>query len=646
MKSDKDKKDFNLEDTDKIDFTEINRRFREEQELLNNPDLHDEREEYKRNNSDSYYEREEYKRNNSYQENRNYRYVRDRTKKKKNKSERNPFLFFRNSLLVIVVLIFAVWTIANNRSLNKKLADLGKDNQTKIVKEKNNKTNQTKKASKTKTKEISPSNGTYLNSYMDEEPNTLDAQSQSDGYGKKILINISEPLLRMGEKKDGTYEILPAAAEKYEVSDDGLVYTFHLREGMEWEDGMPLTAKDYEYGIKRANKLNETSEAEESSINKIRAKAVDDLTLKITLKSPANYFPNFVTGNTAMLPCRKDLVKKYGNKYGKEANKVLSCGPFKISEWTHDSKITLVKNEDYWDKDNVHVETVNIPIINDKEKLMESFSVGVIDEIVANEYRWQVRFKEMEEVNYRDIADYRISYYALNHEDEFLKNNKIRLALSLEKYPEPGMIPDGIELNGTDYRKYAGNVYEELRRENKKPKDLFVEGLRELGKYEDPAMADITLIGTPSNKRSMELSQKFFNDYLGTNIKIETMEWPILLSRVRKGDYQLAKLGWMPGYNDPSAMFTGFMSTENDFNTNWKSYRYDELVRNAIKAKNSYEALEYYKEAEQILANEAVIIPTSHGGISTRCYQDFVKGVTFNQFTTTGFKTIDTSARK
>lgn len=633
MNNDKDKKDFNIEDTDKIDFKEINRRFREEQELLNNPDLHDERDEHKRNNS--------------YKKNRNYRYVNDITNKRKKKSDRNPLLFFRNSLLVIAVLIFAVWSIANNRSLNKKLADLDKNGQTKIVAEKNDKTNQTKKTAKTKTKEISPSNGTYLNSYIEQEPNTLDAQSRSDGYGKKILINIYEPLLRMGEKKDGTNEIIPAAAEKYEVSNDGLVYTFHLREGMEWEDGMPLTAKDYEYGIKRANKLNETNEAEgESSINEIRAKAIDDLTLKITLKSPATYFPNLVTGNIAMLPCRKDLVKKNGNKYGEEADTLLSCGPFKISEWTHNSRITLVKNEDYWDRDNVHVETINLPIINDIEKLMESFSVGVIDEIVANEYRWQVRFKEMEEVKYRDIADYSVSYFALNHEDEFLKNNKIRLALSLEKYPEPGMIPDGIKLNGIDYRKYAGNVYAELRKENKKPKDLFVEGLRELGKYEDPAMADITLIGTPSSKRAMELSQKFFNDNLGTNIKIETMEWPILLGRVRKGDYQLAALGWIPSYNDPSAMFTGFMSSENAFNTNWKSYRYDELIRSAIKVKNSYEALEYYKEAEQILANEAVIIPTSHGGISTRCYQDFVKGVTFNQFTTTGFKTIDTSARK
>ena len=94
--------------------------------------------------------------------------------------------------------------------------------------------------------------GLYYNSLLDSEPNTLDAQKGSDLYGNKIINNINEPLLRMGEKEDGTNEILPAAAEKYEVSDDGLVYTFHLREGLKWEDGEPLTAKDYEYGIKRA----------------------------------------------------------------------------------------------------------------------------------------------------------------------------------------------------------------------------------------------------------------------------------------------------------------------------------------------------------------------------------------------------------
>ena len=362
-----------------------------------------------------------------------------------------------------------------------------------------------------------------------------------------------------------------------------------------------------------------------------------------------------------MLPCRQDLVEKYGDKYGAEADTVLSCGPFKVSEWTHNSRLTLVKNDDYWDKENVHVETVNLPIMSDTNTVMNSFSVGEVDAVRTALPEWVDKFKGMDEVKNKDVAIPSVGYLAVNHNDEFLKNDKIRLAFSLAidkegladlvskgvQKPATGWVPGGMELDGTDFRKDAGDVYAKLREDNKDLKALFVEGLKELGKDEDPAKAEITLIYTnaPITKQISEFIQQSVNSKLGTNIQLETMEWPILSGRVQKGDYQLAYLGWTADYNDPSAMLTLFMSTANAVNTYWKSDKYDELIRNAIKATDSKEALKNYEEAEQILADETVVIPLTHGG-SIQFYYDFVKGMTFNEFTTTGFKTIDTSARK
>lgn len=519
--------------------------------------------------------------------------------------------------------------------------------------------------------------GLYYNSLLDSEPNTLDAQKGSDMYGNKIINNINEPLLRMGEKEDGTNEILPAAAEKYEVSDDGLVYTFHLREGLKWEDGEPLTAKDYEYGIKRAVDPATGSESAflldpiknfaklngakgEVNMDELGVKAIDDMTLEVTLENPATYFPTLVPFRV-MLPCRQDLVEKYSDKYGAEADTVLSCGPFKVSEWTHNSRVTLVKNEDYWDKDNVKVETVNLPIMTDTNTVMNSFAVGEVDAVRTVLPEWVDKFKGMDEVKNKEVAVPSVGYLTINHQDEFLKNDKIRLAISLAidkegladliskgvQKPALGWVPVGMELDGTEFRKDAGDTYAKLREENKDLKALFVEGLKELGKDEDPAKADITLIYTnaPIVKQICEFIQQSVNSTLGTDIKLETMEWPILSGRVQKGDYQLAYLAWTADYNDPSAMLSLFMSTANAVNTYWKSDKYDELVRNAIKATDSKEALKNYEEAEQILSDETVIIPLTHGG-SIQFYYDFVKGITFNEFTTTGFKTIDTSARK
>lgn len=519
--------------------------------------------------------------------------------------------------------------------------------------------------------------GLYYNSLLDSEPNTLDAQKGSDMYGNKIINNINEPLLRMGEKEDGTNEILPAAAEKYEVSDDGLVYTFHLREGLKWEDGEPLTAKDYEYGIKRAVDPATGSESAflldpiknfaklngakgEVNMDELGVKAIDDMTLEVTLENPATYFPTLVPFRV-MLPCRQDLVEKYSDKYGAEADTVLSCGPYKVSEWTHNSRVTLVKNEDYWDKDNVKVETVNLPIMTDTNTVMNSFAVGEVDAVRTVLPEWVNKFKGMDEVKNKEVAVPSVGYLTINHQDEFLKNDKIRLAISLAidkegladliskgiQKPALGWVPVGMELDGTEFRKDAGDTYAKLREENKDLKALFVEGLKELGKDEDPAKADITLIYTnaPIVKQICEFIQQSVNSTLGTDIKLETMEWPILSGRVQKGDYQLAYLAWTADYNDPSAMLSLFMSTANAVNTYWTSDKYDELVRNAIKAKDSKEALKNYEEAEQILSDETVIIPLTHGG-TIQFYYDFVKGITFNEFTTTGFKTIDTSARK
>lgn len=519
--------------------------------------------------------------------------------------------------------------------------------------------------------------GLYYNSLLDSEPNTLDAQKGSDVYGNKIINNINEPLLRMGEKEDGTNEILPAAAEKYEVSDDGLVYTFHLREGLKWEDGEPLTAKDYEYGIKRAVDPATGSESAflldpiknfaklngaegEVNMDELGVKAIDDMTLEVTLENPATYFPTLVPFRV-MLPCRQDLVEKYSDKYGAEADTVLSCGPFKVSEWTHNSRVTLVKNEDYWDKDNVKVETVNLPIMTDTNTVMNSFAVGEVDAVRTVLPEWVDKFKGMDEVKNKEVAVPSVAYLTINHQDEYLKNDKIRLAISLAidkegladliskgiQKPALGWVPVGMELDGTEFRKDAGDTYAKLREENKDLKALFVEGLKELGKDEDPAKADITLIYTnaPIVKQTCEFIQQSVNSTLGTDIKLETMEWPILSGRVQKGDYQLGYLAWTADYNDPSAMLSLFMSTANAVNTYWTSDKYDELVRNAIKATDSKEALKNYEEAEQILSDETVIIPLTHGG-SIQFYYDFVKGITFNEFTTTGYKTIDTSGRK
>ncbi|WP_300408517.1 peptide ABC transporter substrate-binding protein [Lagierella sp.] len=517
----------------------------------------------------------------------------------------------------------------------------------------------------------------YLNSLLNAEPATLDAQKGSDLYGNTVINNITEPLLRMAEKDDGSNELIPAAAESYEVSEDGLTYTFKLREGMKWEDGQPLTAKDFEYGIRRVadpatgsesafllapiknfNKIN--SSKGEVNLDELGVKAVDDSTLEVTLEAPTVYFPTLVPFRV-MLPARADIIEKYGEKYGSEADTVLSCGPFKLVEWTHNSRLTLEKNNEYWDAENVKLETVNLPIMTDTNTVMNSFSVGEVDVVRTNIPEWVTKFEGMDEVKFKKVDLPSIDYLSVNHKDDLMKNEKIRTAINLAVdreglaktlsegfvVPSQGWTPNGIQLDGKEYRKEIGDSFKDLKEANKDLKALFIEGMKELGLGEDPASLDITIIYTNSPRVKMinEFVQQSINTKLGTNVKLETMEWPILSGRVQKGDYQLAYLAWTADYNDPSAMLSLFTSAAAAVNTGWESADYDKIITEASQEKDSQKAMELYKEADKMIVDESVVIPLI--GASTNQYHyDFVKGIKYSEFTTTGYKTIDTSERQ
>ena len=153
----------------------------------------------------------------------------------------------------------------------------------------------------------------YINTFDTAHPNTLDPAKGSDSYGNGILLNILEPLVRIQDVKGqmGSVEYVPAGAESWDLSEDGLTYTFHVREGNVWNDGTPVTAKDYEYGIKRcidprtacpyanntyyikgAEKVNKTklAEGQEPDYSEVGVVAKDDKTLEITLEHPVPFF--------------------------------------------------------------------------------------------------------------------------------------------------------------------------------------------------------------------------------------------------------------------------------------------------------------------------------------------------------------------
>lgn len=325
-----------------------------------------------------------------------------------------------------------------------------------------------------------PDENQVYDTFLNSEPTSLDPARASDNYALSIMANIYEPLVLIHGDKDGN-PVFTGGAATWDVSEDGLVYTFHLRDN-QWWDGQPVTAQDYEYALKRAidpatgapyvyllsdilNAIQEeeapaeeiaeeeedeaateaeneeetpAAETEESKtenvapafdMDKVGVKALDDKTLEITLGAPSATFLQ-VMAQPVSCAVRKDWIEKEGEAYGSDPDKIMGNGPFKVNEWQHNTKIVLEKADTYWNAANVLYQKVNLPILQDENTLMTAFMNKEIFSVGTTKPEWKEKFAEKEDVinvNKDDIATF---FMMFNTKDELFKNVKVRRAFS------------------------------------------------------------------------------------------------------------------------------------------------------------------------------------------------------------------------
>lgn len=221
------------------------------------------------------------------------------------------------------------------------------------------------------------------------EPPTLDINLATDTTSHMILNQLVEGLYRY--RGDGSVE--PAAAESYEVSDDGLVYTIHLRDDGVWSDGEPVTAQHFVDGIIRLLKPETAAEyaynmyplagAEDFNTGvtddptTVGVRAIDDLTLEITLHDPAAFFDSILAFSTTY-PVRLDVIEEFGDDWT-EAGNFVSNGPYVLTAWAHEDHLTIEKNPLYHDADKVQIERVEYPIIYERTTCLAAYENNEID---------------------------------------------------------------------------------------------------------------------------------------------------------------------------------------------------------------------------------------------------------------------------
>ncbi|MFF2909691.1 peptide ABC transporter substrate-binding protein [Paenibacillus sp. NPDC057934] len=490
---------------------------------------------------------------------------------------------------------------------------------------------------------------------MSADVPTFDPGQAQDSQANVALKLMYEGLVRID--KDGKEG--PGVAEKWDVSPDGLVYTFHLRDS-QWSNGDPVTANDFVFAWKRvldpatvpappyAQQLYYLKNAEQFNKGEIKdfsqvgVKAVDEHTLEVTLNNPTAYFLNLMSFYT-YFPVHKSVE---GNeKWATDPKTMITNGPFNLSSWITGQSVEYTKNDKYWDKDEVKLNKITATIVNEASTEVLSYKNGEIDRSGAPNGdippdQIPVLKNELpDDFTLKAIAS--IYYYEFNTKAEPFDNAKIRKAFSMaisrqdivdkvtlgSQVPAFGYIPPGIKgaAEGSEFRSdYKDDYFTEDYTEAKK---LLEEGMKEKGYTTLP---QVTLIyNTSEGHKKIALAiADMWKKNLGVDVKTENQEWGVFIKNRQNGDYQVARAGWNPDYNDPMTFLDMWKTGNGNNDIKFDNAEYNKLLDDAYKEVDNTKRMESFHKAEEILIKDEMGVMPIYYYTQVSLVKPYLKGLT------------------
>ena len=430
-------------------------------------------------------------------------------------------------------------------------------------------------------------------------------------------------------------EVMPGIAESWEISEDGLVYTFHLREAY-WSDGVQVTANDFVYGLQRLMNPETGSEyafigeyvkngyaveTGEMDPSQLGIAALDDLTVEITLENPTAYFLSLLGSAAQYAPVRQDFVEQYGVEFAATADKNVYCGPFKITS-AEDQKYILEKNEYYWDKDSIHLDRVEISVISNADTALGMYENGELD---------YVNVPTAQVPNYDDV-DFEYmngneDYFYINSgsENTILGNKNFRLALNygLNRNAYIALATNNVYsasntlvmplvsgVSATYGEEYTLESYP-LDGDQEKALEYLQAAMDEEGIADASDISvEITTTDLEASKKIAEVAQELWQQALGIQVTIRQVTYADIYGSVLpNGDYEIGFGGWGPDYSDPYTYLELF-KTDCSYNySNYSNADYDALLEASKKETDAKTRMDLLSEAEQIILDEGAFVP-------------------------------------
>ncbi|MDF2673472.1 MAG: hypothetical protein K0R09_1737 [Clostridiales bacterium] len=516
---------------------------------------------------------------------------------------------------------------------------------------------------KTKTGELDADQTINL---LGNQFSSLDPSAVNDVDSFTTLSHVNECLFREAVV-NGENSIVLAGASKMDVSADGTVYTFTIRDN-KWSDGKSVSAKDYEFSWKRLinpenafdymhflDSIKGVPEfiAGTCKLEDVGIKALDDKTLQLTLTKPIDGFEKRLIF-CCLSPQREDKFNELGEQYGvgTEYAKMVYNGPFVISEYQKEAKIVYTKNEQYWDAANIKITKAVCPIVNEPATIFQMFQAKQFDAMGASNkdlISQLANIAKSGDIYHITGSQASTFFYVFNFKNKYLANVNVRKALSLainreemlkvlwDRFiPAYGMVPSGLLVGDKNFRSNVDEPLKQVMTENKDPKAVLMEGLKELN-ITDPSTVTITLYSskaTTNTKAQTEYAQKQWQDKLGIKIDIKfALDTNTYYSDRAEGNFDLITGGWGSDYNDVFSMLEFLRSDNPNNDGKYNNPRFDELVNNALYEPDPDKRMSNFKEAEELLiAKDFALAPYYYSDVQSYAHK-YLNNISYPVFT-------------
>lgn len=483
------------------------------------------------------------------------------------------------------------------------------------------------------------------------EPTGLNTLTSTYAIEFSLFKHMYENLVTLDDD-DNT---VPGAAESWDYDEDTLTYTFHLRKDGVWTNGDPVTAKDFEFAWSQALNPDVASDyayflyfiknAEkyfngEVAWDEVGVKVVDDYTLEVTMEQPTPY-ALFLFSFGTLAPINQRFYEAVGaDLYSTEAQYFCTNGPFALTEWSHNDKIVMQKNDAWHGAADVEVEEIDWKIIIDANAALSSFLAGDLD-MVGLGTGELIKQAEAAGATIQSYTDGTSFYIYFNNNDQYLSNVNLRRALfnaideqkeidtvwQNDNEPMTSFTAPGVSAtDGTSFAGKVGELYAPSR-DQEKAKEYLATALSELGCTVDELSAHLSIDCGDSATSIAEASfyQEQWRQVLGIEVTVNSMITKQGSQNRKTGNYVMSITGWGPDYDDPNTFLDLWVTDGGNNQTGFSNERYDELIDLAAKETDLEKRESYFIECEQIIADQLPIGPAFWRAPSYAC-SDKIKG--------------------